>query len=76
MVALREVKKRLTISESEAICLCQCVKLAFEHLSPPQDIADVLLDVAERLGVAFDLGVCPSCGCIGVDGDECEEGGE
>lgn len=73
MVAFpKEKKKRFVFSESDAIALCQCIDNALEHLGPPDCVADLLIDIGNRLVDSFDLGRCPSCDCV-CCGEDCGE---
>lgn len=77
MVAFpKEKKKRLALSESDAIAVCQCIDNALEHLGPPDCVAEILIDVGNRLVDAFDLGRCPSCDCVCCCDDDCEQESE
>jgi hypothetical protein len=69
-------KKRVTVAEGEAVALGQAIKNVIDHMEPPDDIANALLNVMERLVKSFDLDLCPSCGCVAVCGDDCQGEGD
>lgn len=72
MVAFsKETRKRFTLTESDAVALGQCIHNAIEHLSPPDCIAESLLNIIERLAKQFGLDMCPSCGCVARCGEDC-----